>query len=118
MKATRDCQNARQTRYCWRGCVVMTTSFRWPGDTDCLFCSVINEPIEGLPWYDQPLFRADGIGLAIPAVGAFVPGYVLVTPLDHVSSLQGLSRRRAPAFAEFLADVVARVEREFGACTL
>lgn len=97
----------------------MSHVFRWPAiDEHCLFCSVNNDPEEALSWYDKPLIRASDIGVVIPAVGAFVPGYLLVAPTVHLSSVQGLPSSRRPAFIDFVDRAVGHVEARYGPCTV
>jgi diadenosine tetraphosphate (Ap4A) HIT family hydrolase len=97
----------------------MSSAHRWPAaDDDCLFCSVNQDPADRMEWYDRPLWRADGVGVAIPALGAFVPGYVLATPAHHLSSVQGLPTGTALEFLDFLGAVVDAVTTRYGPCTL
>jgi len=85
---------------------------------DCFLCSAHHLNAADLPWYDRPLLRRDGVGTAVGAVGAFVPGYVLVSPMRHESSVRGLERSAASAFLDFLTKVQHAVERRFGPATL
>src|SRR5690349_2147140 len=85
---------------------------------DCLFCQVYAADDQDLPWYDRPLIRQDKVGVAVCAVGAFVPGYVLISPAQHESSVQALAARAAPAFLAFVDRVVEIVERMYGPSTL
>ncbi|SNT33148.1 hypothetical protein SAMN05421812_104541 [Asanoa hainanensis] len=71
-----------------------------------------------MAWYDRPIMRSEGVGTAVCAVGALVPGYLLVSPAQHESSVQALTRPTAVAFLSFLADVHATVERHFGPTTI
>ncbi|GGM05263.1 hypothetical protein GCM10007977_002980 [Dactylosporangium sucinum] len=92
---------------------------RWPAvDDDCLFCSVNHESDEALEWYDRPIVREPGVGVAITALGSFVPGYLLVAPAWHLSSVQGLPMSVVSGFIDFLTQVVDHVEAAFGPCTV
>jgi diadenosine tetraphosphate (Ap4A) HIT family hydrolase len=78
-------------------------SHRWPAaDDDCLFCSVNHDPDDALEWYDRPIFREQDVGVVIAALGSFVPGYVLVAPTGHLSSIQGLPPNARSEFIRFL----------------
>lgn len=97
----------------------MSHVFRWPAiDEHCLFCSVNHDPEDELSWYDRPLFRSPDVGVAIPAVGAFVPGYVLASPTVHLSSVQGLPGAARAAFVSFVEEIVRRVQSRYGPCTV
>jgi diadenosine tetraphosphate (Ap4A) HIT family hydrolase len=87
-------------------------------DDHCLFCAVEEDPVDTLAWYDHPLYRRSDVGVAIAAVGAFTPGYVLVSPTTHVSSTQTLPMPDAALFLNFLDAVVSRVEARFGGCSI
>src|SRR4051794_24043417 len=52
------------------------------------------------------------------AVGAFVPGYLLISPAQHESSVQTLATEAAAGFVAFVDRVVAMVERMYGPSTL
>lgn len=85
---------------------------------DCLFCCVASLPEGQLPWHDRPVIKEPGIGAVIPAVGAFVPGYVLISPAQHRSSLQNLPAEVAFRFVDFVGGVLARIEAIFGPATI
>lgn len=85
---------------------------------DCLFCQVYAADDQELPWYDRPLIRQDEVGVAMCAVGAFVPGYVLISPAQHESSVQALAAEAAPGFLTFVDRVVDAVEQMYGPSTL
>jgi len=85
---------------------------------ECPFCSACTEADDALPWYDEPLFREPGGAVAIAAVGALVPGYLLAAPRCHVPSLRRLPRADAALFLQFIDDVRNRIEARFGPTTL
>ncbi|MGI5246732.1 hypothetical protein [Dactylosporangium sp. CA-139066] len=87
-------------------------------DDDCLFCSVNRDPEDTLEWYDRPILRDHGTGAAIAALGSFVPGYVLVAPAWHLSSVQGLPINVVSGFIRFLTEVIDLVSARYGPCTL
>lgn len=88
-----------------------------PSDTeDCLFCQVVADGSDELPWHDKVLARAPGVGAVIAGLGAFVPGYVLVFPEEHVESICRIRSRER--FLEFLELAVSRVTVIFGAPTI
>jgi diadenosine tetraphosphate (Ap4A) HIT family hydrolase len=85
---------------------------------DCLFCSVHHTPDDDLVWHDRPIVRDPGVGIAIAAMGSFVPGYVLAAPAWHLSSVQGLPTHVVSGFIGFLTAVVERVTARYGPCTV
>lgn len=85
---------------------------------DCLFCQVYAADDQELPWYDRPLIRQDEVGVAMCAIGAFVPGYVLISPAQHESSVQALAAEAVPDFLTFVDRVVDAVEQTYGPSTL
>jgi diadenosine tetraphosphate (Ap4A) HIT family hydrolase len=85
---------------------------------DCLFCQVYTADDQALPWYDRALMKQHAVGVAVSAVGAFVPGYVLVSPAQHESSVQALAAEATHDFLAFVDNVVATVERMYGPSTL
>ena len=85
---------------------------------DCLFCQVYAADDRELPWYDRPLIKQDKVGIAMCAMGAFVPGYVLISPAQHENSVRALAAERMPEFLAFVNDVVDIVERMYGPRTL
>ena len=91
---------------------------RAPHDDTCLFCQVYAANDQELPWYDRPLMRQHEVGVAVCAVGAFVPGYILISPAQHESSVQALAAAAAPVFLAFVDRVVEAVERMYGPSTL
>lgn len=85
---------------------------------DCFFCASYGETEADLAWYDRPLLKEDGVGVAIPGVGAFVPGYVLVSPARHESSVRDLPANLATGFIDLVQAVTERVESAFGPATI
>jgi diadenosine tetraphosphate (Ap4A) HIT family hydrolase len=84
--------------------------------SDCFFCAAYLG--DDVPWYDRPLMTRPDVGLVLAAVGALVPGYVLVAPAVHEVSVQRLAAERAAEFVDFLSLVISQVERRFGPTTI
>jgi hypothetical protein len=85
---------------------------------DCLFCSVQSVPPDCLPWHDRPLARIPGVGGVIAGLGAFVPGYVLVFPEQHVESVLRIRQEKSAAFKDLIKRTVRAVGSTFGPPTL
>jgi diadenosine tetraphosphate (Ap4A) HIT family hydrolase len=87
-------------------------------DGDCLFCQVVSVLWKRLRWFDRPLIHAPGIGGVIAGLGAFVPGYVLVFPEQHIESVLQVPRELATPFSDLLQRTVDAVRSTFGPPTL
>jgi diadenosine tetraphosphate (Ap4A) HIT family hydrolase len=85
---------------------------------DCLFCIIQSVPAESLPWHDRPLARIPGVGGVIAGLGAFVPGYVLVFPEQHVESALRIRQETSDAFRDLIQRTVRAVQSAFGPATL
>jgi diadenosine tetraphosphate (Ap4A) HIT family hydrolase len=85
---------------------------------DCLFCIIQSVPEENLPWHDRPLARIPGVGGVIAGLGAFVPGYVLVFPEQHVESALRIRQETSGAFRDLVQRTVSAVQSAFGPPTL
>lgn len=85
---------------------------------DCLFCNVLRQSPDDLQWHDQPLARVSEVGAVIAGLGAFVPGYVLVFPEQHVESCLSMSSRAHRAFTDLLNSTAERVAEVFGSPTI
>lgn len=72
---------------------------------DCRFCS--------LGSYEQVIIGSTA-GIVVPSVGAFVPGWVLAVPAQHVHSSAELVPSAAIAFAKLIDDARVLVERTYG----
>jgi hypothetical protein len=84
----------------------------------CFLCAINMQERASLPWYDRPLMEAQGVGIAVAGVGAFVPGYTIVASSLHVSSVQSLPKAMQGAFDEFVSTVVDKVQAYYGEVTL
>jgi diadenosine tetraphosphate (Ap4A) HIT family hydrolase len=85
---------------------------------DCFLCAAQSRPADALPWFDRPLIHEASTGVALSAVGALIPGYVLVSPAAHAPSVQGLPASAHAAFLAFVQDVLRHVERAYGPATI
>lgn len=85
---------------------------------DCLFCIIQSVSPETLPWHDRPLARIPGVGAVIAGLGAFVPGYVLVFPEQHVESARRIRQETSVAFRDLIQRTVKAVQSAFGPPTL
>jgi diadenosine tetraphosphate (Ap4A) HIT family hydrolase len=88
------------------------------GTSDCLFCNVLRQPSDMLPWHDRLLARVPDVGAVIAGLGAFVPGYVLVFPEQHVESSLRMSTTAHQAFADLIWTTAGQVEMIFGSPTV
>lgn len=85
---------------------------------ECLFCEIVSSPAHVLAWHDRPILRAPGVGAVIPALGAFVPGYVLVFPEVHVRSRLAVPEGTRAAFDELVCRAASAVQTTFGEPTV
>jgi diadenosine tetraphosphate (Ap4A) HIT family hydrolase len=85
---------------------------------DCLFCNIQSVAPESLPWHDRPLARIPGVGGVIAGLGAFVPGYVLVFPEQHVESVLRIRQETSAAFRDLIRRTARAVQSAFGPPTL
>jgi len=75
-------------------------------EPDCVFCDSCYEHGE---WFNRPIASDEHRTLVLPAVGALVPGYVLVLPVRHVTATCRIPASDRAAFAAFVADVAVRL---------
>lgn len=87
-------------------------------DPRCFICTAASEATSSLPWYDVPVHRVDGVGLTLLGVGAIAPGYLLVCPQAHVSSLAAMPPDAITPFLGLVATATAALERQFGTVLL
>lgn len=85
---------------------------------DCLFCQVTSTPSPDLRWHDRPLARVPAVGAVVAGLGAFVPGYVLVFPEQHVESTVRIHPDTGAAFDDLLHRTVETVTAVFGPATV
>jgi diadenosine tetraphosphate (Ap4A) HIT family hydrolase len=86
--------------------------------SDCLFCNVLRRSPDELAWHDQPLARVAEVGAVIAGLGAFVPGYVLVFPEQHVESCLSMGAQAYRAFRDLLNSTAERVATIFDSPTI
>ncbi|MFA1539961.1 hypothetical protein [Actinomadura monticuli] len=87
-------------------------------DTDCFICAAGHCPPELIPWYDRPLIHEPEVGTVIGAVGALVPGYVIVAPIMHTRSIRDLPKGKRSELLRLLDAVRSRIERHYGPATI
>jgi diadenosine tetraphosphate (Ap4A) HIT family hydrolase len=85
---------------------------------DCLFCQATRSIPDDLEWHDRPLIHVSGVGAVIPGLGAFVPGYVLVFPEQHIESTLRIPGEVGPAFGDLLSRTIRAVTEVFGPATV
>lgn len=88
------------------------------GEADCFICAANQGDAGSLPWYDRPLIREPGVGVAVSAVGAFVPGYLIVAPEAHTWSIRDLSQGAREKLLHLVRSVRSRVECIYGPTTI
>lgn len=86
--------------------------------SDCLFCNILRRSPGELPWHDQPLTLEPDVGAVIAGLGAFVPGYVLVFPEQHVESTLLIGGTARQAFSDLLRTTVEQIAAMFGPTTI
>lgn len=85
-------------------------SLRDEHESVCRFCSVLTRAGND---YDSPWLAEDSYK-AIVSVGALVPGWTLVCPVDHSLNLLGHYRRSG--FWDFASTAANVVQRRYGSC--
>ena len=70
-------------------------------DDLCFLCQTHDGEISDDHWFDRPIYSEPGVGVAVPAVGSFVPGYLLVAPWNHVRSVANVRLEDEEFFAFF-----------------
>jgi diadenosine tetraphosphate (Ap4A) HIT family hydrolase len=83
----------------------------------CFVCRGL-DPRRDVVWYDKPVRQVDGVATALLGVGAIEPGYLLVFPSIHVTSLAQVPSAHRAALADFVDEVRGAVERRFGPTVL
>ncbi len=96
----------------------MVTVFVDIEEADCFICAANQDDPDSVPWYDSPLIRKLGVGIAVSAVGAFVPGYVIVAPETHTPSIRDLPQGTRGEFLRLLRSVRSCIERIYGPATI
>ncbi|MCX5007782.1 HIT domain-containing protein [Streptomyces sp. NBC_00638] len=71
----------------------------------CEFCS----PRNSEHWFNAPVATTEDFS-AIPSVGSFVPGYLLVIPKRHLFSSSQLPQDLKRAFSQFITDLSSHLQ--------
>jgi diadenosine tetraphosphate (Ap4A) HIT family hydrolase len=79
-------------------------------EAECIFCS----PHGRDQWFDRPIASDGNQTIVVPAVGAFVRGYVLVVPVMHVTATCRIPEQAKDRFSAFVCDVAAHLGRLYG----
>jgi diadenosine tetraphosphate (Ap4A) HIT family hydrolase len=85
---------------------------------DCFLCAASHSDPDELPWHDRPLVQEPEVGVAISAVGAFVPGYVVVAPTSHTRSVRDLAPARRAEVLDLVRRLRSRIEGVYGPTTI
>lgn len=86
-------------------------------DAHCFVCSVTLRATR--QWYDAILTETTcGRAYALPAVGAVLPGHVLVVPAAHTTSVHSLPVQHRQAFLDVLSEVILKTREKHGAVTI
>lgn len=83
----------------------------------CFICRLIANK-STRPWFDVPVREMDGVAVALLGVGALAPGYLLVCPEMHVTSLAQLPPELHKDFLGFVQSIVDMLEEVFGPVVL
>lgn len=96
----------------------MVTAFGDVDEADCFICATTQSDSDSVPWYDRPLIHEPGVGVVVSAVGAFVPGYVIVAPEMHTRSIRDLPRGPRGEWLRFAQSARFHIERIYGPVTI
>jgi ATP adenylyltransferase len=80
-------------------------------DDQCSFCCALSQGEPSGP--NQILFEMEGF-VAIPSVGAIVPGWLLAVPRRHSLCAGALTGGERSTLAAFVGNLLEQVRREFG----
>lgn len=89
---------------------------------DCEFC----QSGERREWFNKPLATDGDVAIAVPSVGSFIPGYILIVPVMHVTASCRIPMANKARFASFSNELAAKLESiysspitmfEHGSCT-
>jgi hypothetical protein len=85
----------------------------------CFLCRASTGAVD-LPWWDRPLWLDPRCGVVVPGLGGLSVGYVLLSPLEHHTSLvAAVPQQRAYGhdFVGFVQSVLSYLEAKFGRLT-
>jgi diadenosine tetraphosphate (Ap4A) HIT family hydrolase len=80
-------------------------------EAECAFCSSSGCQ----EWFNQPVATEEGCAVAIPSVGSFMPGYLLVVPIAHVTATCRMPLDVKAKFAAFTYNLSSRLSSLYGA---
>lgn len=81
-----------------------------PDDSKCVFC-----PSSGRqPWFNTPISTDGGDTIAVPSIGSFTPGYLLIIPVIHVTALCGIPYKQRQSFLNFATATLRRLRKHYG----
>jgi diadenosine tetraphosphate (Ap4A) HIT family hydrolase len=87
-------------------------------EPDCFLCAAYKGDLDSVPWYDRPLIQEPGVGIALSAVGAFVPGYLIVAPEMHTLSIRELPQDTRGELLRLARSARSRIEQIYGPTTI
>ena len=96
----------------------MVAVFGDVSEADCFLCTAAHGDPDSVPWYDRPLIHEPGVGVAVSAVGAFVPGYVIVAPEMHTTSIRDLPRGARDEMLRLAQSARFQIEQIYGPSTI
>ena len=96
----------------------MVTVFGDVNEADCFICATSQSDSDSVPWYDRPLIREPGVGIVVSAIGAFIPGYVIVSPEMHTRSIRDLPKGARDELLRLTRSARFRIERIYGPATI
>lgn len=85
-------------------------------DHTCLFCAKFSGSEQSIAlrqWYDDPIIE-DKDFVAVPSLGQLVPGYILIIPRRHVSSMAQLSMEELAKLRKFCGQVTVFQKKCWG----
>jgi diadenosine tetraphosphate (Ap4A) HIT family hydrolase len=82
----------------------------------CFLCSTA-VGVKDIPWCDRPLWLDPRAGLALPGIGGFTPGYVLLAPLAHRVNLRESAAAVGDVFTRFIQEAILFLEERMGPLT-
>src|SRR5271170_4110402 len=74
-------------------------------DDDCEFCS----PSLRSEWFNRPVAVDEDHAIAVPSLGSFIPGYLLVLPLAHVTASCRIPANDKVRFASFVHKLASQL---------
>jgi diadenosine tetraphosphate (Ap4A) HIT family hydrolase len=78
-------------------------------EDDCEFCSQSGR----FEWFNTPLAIDKDYAIAVPSVGSFVPGYILVVPAVHVTASCRIPADHKARLASFTNDLASQLASKY-----